>query len=248
MNFNRFNIPPDLVRTYGRDVLRDVAVQVNSVGDCGVCQQPLGDTGRLSLLAHSQGPMTLFYPAHAPCMASHTSEEFAVPLRPSTYRVLPMVLPVVQQPSQEPEPVPVVFVNPSVDRVAAWRAPGQDRWSAKGALDFESMGWVRPNTGSTIKTLGTMTADPSGLWTIEGRGVEDWQVEAPHQFDTLAKTVGHVNLFANARIFVEYVFDAAATPQEALRRAFEFIEDDGTVYCRVSVAKKTYRPGEAFGF
>lgn len=244
MELDQFNIPPDLIRDYGEQVLREVTTQIHPVGDCYRCQKQLGTQGRFSLVANGDDPLAIFYPAHAPCAASSVPDATYTTVLPATYQVLAAVMP--------PDGRAVVFANPSVDRVDVWRRNG--KWNVGGAHDLEALGWVRVqrNTNFTVPRLAVINRESSGQWVLDGGGAEKWEIpgDTPPQFDDRVRHVGSVYVLANAKIPVGSIHSAMnSNPAQALQLATSFMYDKDTVTCAAHLKGWTWaaHKGAAFG-
>lgn len=224
MHVDRFNVPADVHRHLSTAVLADVIAQFHPEGDCYICHNPLGKTGRFSLRLDENGPVAVVVPSHAPCHASSSASVTALGVPEGTYRTLPMGIPVESGGRQAV--LPVLAVNPSIDVVTLTRdQDGRLRDNRESTL--LGVGWEKyaPNVPfrGDSEAVGTVTAPthPGGDWMVSTM-MGTWAMQCPPEVDDSIRE--HGSLFVMA-LHTTSVTDLISAPDVFGAITAAFVEE-----------------------
>lgn len=172
MELSQFNIDPAVRRTLDEDTLRDVIADFSPAGECAVCGQLLGASGRFSLLVRDSDPILVVRAAHAPCLSSTRSEEDIALITESTYRVVPI--------AAETFPT-TLLINPSVDQVSLMRDMTTDGapYTHRPGRALDSAGWTNPRLSNVPAPVGTFSALDNTLVGQAETNYGRWSVQFP---------------------------------------------------------------------
>ena len=238
-----FNVPADLIRQYGEEVIVETIYRFSPHGECAVCHRLLGPTGRFSLIPVQveHMPLALMYPAHAPCASSDRFTPDSIVISPATTRTLAVLMPPPRN-SRDHEPFPLVMVNRSVDRVDIFRDSNEHWHTETPAQTYGDVtGWGRAGQlpPQEDPTVGTIRLDDKGGVAVApsrlvGGPPETWDFNAPEEFLTAARRGGHVWVALSDSVPVDGILPHPAGPITAV---IVFLSDPVGVIGRMTVTR-----------